>query len=349
MTPRPGADPDVDARAVGTIADFLTNASYHPDGIKVRLSTGVIGRVTRVLEVPAADADVEREDEDEEDDDDDEDEGGADDDDPTRAATNARATNSEETVAVRTAHVANVPKSVPKAEVKKLAEGLPGVLNVRVPLRAGGHMGFMFIECVDGDAVKAVIAKLNGFHFHGATLDAAFAKSDPKPKLKKAKATTGSEPAPAPTEIKSKQKSKQKAEKPAETAETAAERKARARVAEAERRILHARASMEADAVLELERARRKREREQKAIEEQEAIRRAIEDDRERRARDVIEQRRVAAERRAARARADADARVALERRARELGEIDLPPSWLADVRVLRQKIDAIRIDAERP
>lgn len=341
VTPRPGADPSADIRAIGTITDFLTNSSYHAEGIKVRISTGAIGRVTRVDPVDDAEGvdggEQDDDDDDEEEEDEDDKAMSSDVSAPSRASSNTSASSSEETVAVRTAHVSNVSKSVPKAEVKGLAENLPGVVNVRVPTRTGGHMGYIFIECVDGDAVKSVIAKLHGMEFHGKTLDAKFAKSDPKPKPPKKKKVE-----------KKSTEAKGTATKLKIPKETAAERKAREQAEETERRILQARASMEADALLELERAKRKRDREQKAIEEQEALRRTLEEDRERRARNVLEQRRLNAERRAARAQAAADARDALERRARELGDITLPSSWALDVRALRDKIDRLRIDAER-
>ena len=44
---RPGASAGDAATAVGEISDFVTNSSFHADGIKVRLKSGEIGRVTR--------------------------------------------------------------------------------------------------------------------------------------------------------------------------------------------------------------------------------------------------------------------------------------------------------------
>ena len=34
----------------GTVADILTNSSFHPHGIKVRLESGDVGRVSEILE-----------------------------------------------------------------------------------------------------------------------------------------------------------------------------------------------------------------------------------------------------------------------------------------------------------
>lgn len=35
---------------VGTVRDLLTNSSFHPHGIKVRLTDGQVGRVQRILD-----------------------------------------------------------------------------------------------------------------------------------------------------------------------------------------------------------------------------------------------------------------------------------------------------------
>ena len=34
----------------GKVSDILTNSAHHPHGIKVRLESGAIGRVKRILE-----------------------------------------------------------------------------------------------------------------------------------------------------------------------------------------------------------------------------------------------------------------------------------------------------------
>ncbi|RKX79698.1 MAG: YwbE family protein [Spirochaetes bacterium] len=34
----------------GVVKDLLTNSSYHPHGIKVRLESGEVGRVSEILE-----------------------------------------------------------------------------------------------------------------------------------------------------------------------------------------------------------------------------------------------------------------------------------------------------------
>ena len=37
-------------RTSGIVQDVLTNAAYHPHGIKVRLQTGEVGRVQEIVE-----------------------------------------------------------------------------------------------------------------------------------------------------------------------------------------------------------------------------------------------------------------------------------------------------------
>jgi len=34
----------------GVVKDILTNSSFHPHGIKVRLTSGIIGRVKKIIE-----------------------------------------------------------------------------------------------------------------------------------------------------------------------------------------------------------------------------------------------------------------------------------------------------------
>ena len=34
----------------GTVANLLTNSSFHPRGIKVRLTDGIVGRVQKIIE-----------------------------------------------------------------------------------------------------------------------------------------------------------------------------------------------------------------------------------------------------------------------------------------------------------
>ncbi|GEK31461.1 hypothetical protein KZO01_17700 [Kurthia zopfii] len=35
---------------IGTVKDLLTNSSFHPHGIKVRLTDGQVGRICRIID-----------------------------------------------------------------------------------------------------------------------------------------------------------------------------------------------------------------------------------------------------------------------------------------------------------
>jgi uncharacterized repeat protein (TIGR03833 family) len=312
---RPGASAGDAATAVGEISDFVTNSSFHADGIKVRLKSGEIGRVTRARWDDEDDEDEVHEDEDEDED--------------ARQTSSSAATTSNggerAGEALRTAYVSGVSKSSAAADVKALASGLPGVKNVRVPVRGGSHMGYMFIECADGDGMRGVIEALHGREFHGKALVAERAKEDPKPKKKKPKTDAAS------AKLKTK-KTKTRAELEAEAAA---------------RRILDARAQMEADALLELERAKRRRERELEVRERELEVQRALDLDRERRARNLLERRAAAAQARAERARAAADARESALSAARALGDVRIDPSWRPRADALRETLARLRVDAD--
>ena len=314
---RPGASAGDAATAVGEISDFVTNSSFHADGIKVRLKSGEIGRVTRARWDDEDDEDEVHEDEDEDEDED------------ARQTSSSAATTSNggerAGEALRTAYVSGVSKSSAAADVKALASGLPGVKNVRVPVRGGSHMGYMFIECADGDGMRGVIEALHGREFHGKALVAERAKEDPKPKKKKPKTDAAS------AKLKTK-KTKTRAELEAEAAA---------------RRILDARAQMEADALLELERAKRRRERELEVRERELEVQRALDLDRERRARNLLERRAAAAQARAERARAAADARESALSAARALGDVRIDPSWRPRADALRETLARLRVDAD--
>jgi len=42
-------DQRTDKQTVGTVKDLLTNSAFHPHGIKVRLTSGEVGRVQEIL------------------------------------------------------------------------------------------------------------------------------------------------------------------------------------------------------------------------------------------------------------------------------------------------------------
>ena len=172
---RPG-DGDGTRTARGEISDFVTNSSFHADGIKVRLRSGEIGRVTRGAS-GAADGRSSS---------------------GSEASTTATETTSEDSselddsttpaveegAAIRTAYVSRVSKTAGDRHGRTWRRQ-HRVRNVRVPVRGGGHMGYMFVECEDGEGMRGVIEALNGMEFKGNALVAERAKEDPKPKKEK--------------------------------------------------------------------------------------------------------------------------------------------------------------------
>jgi uncharacterized repeat protein (TIGR03833 family) len=330
LVKRPG-DGDATRTARGEISDFVTNSSFHADGIKVRLRSGEIGRVTR-----AAWAD----DEDEEEEDDetaaaaDRSSSGSGTSTTSTKTTGSTTPSVEEGGAVRTAYVSRVSKTADVAAVKSLASALPGVRNVRVPVRGGGHMGYMFVECEDGEGMRGVIEALHGMEFEGNALVAQRAKEDPKPKKSKASANANDKKTTAnKANKKTKEKKKSRAEIEAE---------------EKERKLMDARAQMEAEALAELERAKRRRERELEAQRAELEVKRAAEEDAERRARNLLERRAAAAKARADRAAAAAAAAEARLAAAAALGDVRVDPSWRPRVAVLRDALDKLRVDIDR-
>ena len=329
LVKRPG-DGDATRTARGEISDFVTNSSFHADGIKVRLRSGEIGRVTRAW---ADDEDEEEED--------DKDAAAADRSSSGSGTSTASTTTTvlttpsvEEEGAVRTAYVSRVSKTADVAAVKSLASALPGVRNVRVPVRGGGHMGYMFVECDDGEGMRGVIEALHGMEFEGNALVAQRAKEDPKPKKSKASANADDKKTTAnKANKKTKEKKKSRAEIEAE---------------EKERKLMDARAQMEAEALAELERAKRRRERELEAQRAELEAKRAAEEDAERRARNLLERRAAAAKARADRAAAAAAAAEARLAAATALGDVRVDPSWRPRVAVLRDALDKLRVDVDR-
>ena len=323
VTPRPGEPRDGAPRtSSGVISDFVTNSSFHEDGIKVRLSNGDIGRVRRVVALDEAAEDAEEDtEEDEEDEEENDDDRAAASEDASSSSSSSSVSTKNDGVAMakRTVHVSSVTRQMDKAALKEFAMSIDGVVNARVPVRQGGHMGYMFLECVNGDAMRRVIAELDGYELSGKALGARPAKSDP---IKK----KGKEPKATKREKKSK----------AQLAEEAAEK-----------RILDARAQMEAEALLELERFQRRRERELEAERVKLEAQRALEEERERKARILLEQRTAKAEARARRAKLAAESRAELEREARNLGDVVFDPSWRPRIVNLRDRLNALRVDVD--
>ena len=185
---RPGIDPDPRRRADiqigsdvdvirkedqrsgsttrGMVREFLTNSATHPQGLKVRLVDGTIGRVARVHAGKAEVASskpggAESADNSEK-------KNGADErrrrgasqkpkeargassggDASSKAKNNSNAsprnTNSNQTV-----YLSNIPKALGKKDVAWLLEELPGVTGVRLPRRGGKNMGYAFVLTQD--------------------------------------------------------------------------------------------------------------------------------------------------------------------------------------------------------
>ena len=185
---RPGIDPDPRRRADiqigsdvdvirkedqrsgsttrGVVREFLTNSATHPQGLKVRLVDGTIGRVARVhagkTEVASSKpGGAESADNSEK-------KNGADErrrrgasqkpkeargassggDASSKAKNNSNAsprnTNSNQTV-----YLSNIPKALGKKDVAWLLEELPGVTGVRLPRRGGKNMGYAFVLTQD--------------------------------------------------------------------------------------------------------------------------------------------------------------------------------------------------------
>ena len=305
LVKRPG-DGDGTRTARGEISDFVTNSSFHADGIKVRLRSGEIGRVTRAARAAAADERSSS---------------------GSEASTTATETTSEDSSELD-------DSTTPAVEEGAATSALPGVRNVRVPVRGGGHMGYMFVECEDGEGMRGVIEALNGMEFNGNALVAERAKEDPKPKKRKASANADKKKT---TENKSNKKTKEKGKSRAEIEAEAKERK-----------LMDARAQMEAEALADLERAKRRRERELEAQRAELETKRAAEQDAERRARNLLERRATAAKARADRAAAAAAAAEARLAAAAALGDVRVDPSWRPRVAVLRDALDKLRVDVDR-
>ena len=184
---RPGIDPDPRRRADiqigsdvdvirkedqasgsttrGVVREFLTNSATHPQGLKVRLVDGTIGRVARVhagkTEVASSKpGGAESADNPEK-------KNGADErrrrasqkpkeargassggDASSKAKNNSNA-STRNTDSNQTVYLSNIPKALGKKDVAWLLEELPGVTGVRLPRRGGKNMGYAFVLTED--------------------------------------------------------------------------------------------------------------------------------------------------------------------------------------------------------
>ena len=238
------ADQGTGRRTRGVVREFLTNSKHHPQGIKVRLVDGAIGRVERVVSGSGAAPDASK---------------------PStsspeskpsnpRASSRGRATSPSAASpdASATVYLTNVPKALGAADVRWLLEEIPGVAGARLPRRGGKNMGYAFITCEDAESAAKVMETLNGMELEGKTLVAEPARE---------KTRTAS-----PRDGDAKKKTTAKKEKARKRGGKGAEEgEARDGDEDGERKnldpIARARREMEAEAMVELERARRAGER----------------------------------------------------------------------------------------
>ena len=335
----------------GVVREFLTNSKHHPQGIKVRLVDGAIGRVERVV---AGGED-----------------GGA------RAGETAsceralaspkitpssssspppssspREPNGDVSTsedpprgAPSTVYLSNIPKALSKADVRWLVEEIPGVTGLRLPRRGGKNMGYSFITCDGEAAASAVIAAVHGMELEGKALVAERARTETRsggeddsgPSRsagrdgKKAASRDGNE------NKKKRKRGKQwkREEEEEEEEEDAADP------------IAAARAEMEAEAILELERAKRAAKKQMEAAEAVAAERRAKEAAAEARTTAMLAERQRRAEAAASAAAAKRDREEAVRREAVALGPIVVDPQWETELLELAEELAALRASVE--
>ena len=345
----------------GVVREFLTNSKHHPQGIKVRLVDGAIGRVKRVVSggggggARAAETASGRP------------RGSA-----TSATSSTNRTNrtcdasssssssssssrepngdvstSEDPPrgAPSTVYLSNIPKALSKADVRWLVEEIPGVPGLRLPRRGGKNMGYSFITCDGEAAASAVIAAVHGMELEGKALVAERARTETRsggeddsgPSRsdgrdgKKAASRDGNE------NKKKRKRGKQwkREEEEEEEEEDAADP------------IAAARAEMEAEAILELERAKRAVKKQMEAAEAVAAERRAKEAAAEARTTAMLAERQRRAEAAASAAAAKRDREEAVRREAVALGPIVVDPQWETELLELAEELAALRASVE--
>lgn len=346
----------------GKVREFLTNSSTHPQGVKVRLEDGTIGRVARVHTGEPAAVEGSRPGGDESGGG-----GGSDISSPTEPAGKGDAPRArgggsssssskpskpskpsksipfvgspEKKEEPRTVYLSNIPKALGKKDVAWLLEELPGVTGVRLPRRGGKNMGYAFVLTESESKAAKVIETLCGVELEGRRLVAELAK---EPTKESNSGRDGSGKAgKAGSDVKrgrgTSNRRSGKGPAPAEVDEDDDDEEPLSDP------IAIARAEMEADAILQLERAKRaaaKRAAEAEAIL---AERRAAEAALEAKTSAMLAERRRQAEAR--------EARVALERAREEairdeaiaLGPPRVGEGWEVESEELREALGALR------
>ena len=343
----------------GKVREFLTNSSTHPQGVKVRLEDGTIGRVARVHTGEPAAVEGSRPGGDESG-------GGAGSDtssptepagkgDAPRARGGGSSSSSpkpskpsksdvvggspEKKEEPRTVYLSNIPKALGKKDVAWLLEELPGVTGVRLPRRGGKNMGYAFVLTESESKAAKVIETLCGVELEGRRLVAELAK-EPTKESNPGRDESG-KAGKAGSDVKrgggtSKRRSRKG---PAPAAVDDGD--------DDEEPLLDpiaiARAEMEADAILQLERAKRAAAKRAAEAEAVLAERRAAEAALEAKTSAMLAERRRQAEAR--------EARIALERAREEairdeaiaLGPPRVGEGWKIESQELREALGSLR------
>ena len=348
----------------GVVREFLTNSKHHPQGIKVRLVDGAIGRVERVVSggggggARAAETASGR---------------------PRGSATSATSSTNRtnrtcdasssssssssssrepngdrddaETTrgAPSTVYLSNIPKALSKADVRWLVEEISGVTGLRLPKRGGKNMGYAFITC-DGEAsANAAIAAVHGMELEGKSLVAERARTETRSGAEDdgrgpSRSDGRGEPKPKAAADGNGNKRKRRRGKLWKREEEEEEEEEAEDAADP---IAAARAEMEAEAILELERAKRAAKRQMEAAEAIAAERRAKEAAAEARTTAMLAERRRRAEAAASAAAAKRDREETARREAVALGPVVVDPRWETELLELTEVLAELRASVE--
>lgn len=343
----------------GKVREFLTNSSTHPQGVKVRLEDGTIGRVARVHTGEPAAVEGSRPGGDESG-------GGAGSDtssptepagkgDAPRARGGGSSSSSpkpskpsksdvvggspKKKEEPRTVYLSNIPKALGKKDVAWLLEELPGVTGVRLPRRGGKNMGYAFVLTESESKAAKVIETLCGVELEGRRLVAELAK-EPTKESNPGRDESG-KAGKAGSDVKrgggtSKRRSRKG---PAPAAVDDGD--------DDEEPLLDpiaiARAEMEADAILQLERAKRAAAKRAAEAEAVLAERRAAEAALEAKTSAMLAERRRQAEAREARIALERAREEAIRDEANALGPSRVGEGWEIESQELREALGALR------
>lgn len=343
----------------GKVREFLTNSSTHPQGVKVRLEDGTIGRVARVHTGEPAAVEGSRPGGDESG-------GGAGSDtssptdpagrgDAPRARGGGSSSSSpkpskpsksdvvggspKKKEEPRTVYLSNIPKALGKKDVAWLLEELPGVTGVRLPRRGGKNMGYAFVLTESESKAAKVIETLCGVELEGRRLVAELAK-EPTKESNPGRDESG-KAGKAGSDVKrgggtSKRRSRKG---PAPAAVDDGD--------DDEEPLLDpiaiARAEMEADAILQLERAKRAAAKRAAEAEAVLAERRAAEAALEAKTSAMLAERRRQAEAREARIALERAREEAIRDEANALGPPRVGEGWKIESQELREALGSLR------